>query len=101
MQVIDWPTWLDCHIPYYEKAKQIARYADNPPEAVLVVDPVDRNRRVAGAGFAWSTWEAMDNSIQDLKYWAEPIFLDTDTHQRWYWAFWNQSEALVAVLRLS
>jgi tRNA nucleotidyltransferase (CCA-adding enzyme) len=47
MQVVAWSDWLDRHIPYYEKTKQINRYADNPPEAILVVDPVDRNRRVA------------------------------------------------------
>ena len=101
MQVVVWSDWLDRHIPYYEKNKQIHRYADNPPATILVVDPVDRNRRVAHAGFAWSTWEAMDNSIRDLAYQAEPVFLDTDTHQRWYWAFWNQNEALAAVIRLS
>ena len=101
MQVVTWATWLDQHIPYYEKNKQINRYADNPPEAVMIVDPVDRNRRVARADFAWSTWEAMDNSIRDLAYLAEPVFLDTDSHQRWYWAFWNQNEALLAVIKLS
>jgi tRNA nucleotidyltransferase (CCA-adding enzyme) len=101
MQVVAWSDWLDRHIPYYEKNKQINRYADNPPEAILVVDPVDRNRRVAHAGFAWSTWEAMDNSIRDLAYLAEPVFLDTDTHQRWYWAFWSADEALMAVIKLS
>ena len=101
MQVVDWPTWLDRHIPYYEKQKQTDRYYDNPPASVLIVDPTDRNRRVAYAGFAWSTWKAMDNDIRDLHYLAEPVFLDTDTHQRWYWAFWNQDEALLAVIRLS
>ena len=101
MQVVAWSDWLDRHIPYYEKNKQINRYVDNPPEAILVVDPVDRNRRAGQYGFAWSTWEAMDNSIRDLAYLAEPVFLDTDTHQRWYWAFWNQHEALLAVIKLS
>jgi tRNA nucleotidyltransferase (CCA-adding enzyme) len=101
MQVVAWSDWLDRHIPYYEKTKQINRYADNPPSAILVVDPVDRNRRVAHAGFAWSTWEAMDNSIRNLNYLAEPVFLDNDTHQRWYWAFWDRDEALMAVIRLS
>jgi hypothetical protein len=100
MQVVDWPTWLERHIPYYEKQKQTNRYYDHPPAAVLIVDPTDRNRRADHRGFAWSTWEAMDNSIRDLHYQAEPIFLDTDTHQRWYWAFWNQDEALVAVIKL-
>ena len=101
MQLVSWSDWLDRHIPYYEKTKQINRYADNPPTCILVVDPVDRNRRVARAGFSWSTWEAMDNSIRNLNYLAEPIFLDTDTHQRWYWAFWNEQQALMAAIKLT
>jgi len=101
MQVIDWPTWLERHIPYYEKQKQQNRYYTNPPESVLVVDPIDRNRRVGHRGFAWSTWEAMDTDIRTLRYRAEPVFLDNDTHQRWYWAFWDANEALMAVIRLS
>jgi D-hexose-6-phosphate mutarotase len=101
MQVVNWLTWLDRHIPYYEKQRQTDRYYDNPPASILIVDPVDRNRRVKHRGFAWSTWEAMDNNIRDLHYQAEPVFLDTDTHQRWYWAFWSADEALMAVIRLS
>ena len=101
MQIVTWHDWLDQHIPYYERQKQADRYYNNPPESVLIVDPVDRNRRVAHAGFAWSTWEAMDTSIRNLNYLAEPVFLDSDTHQRWYWVFWNQDEALLAVIRLS
>jgi hypothetical protein len=101
MQVATWSDWLERHIPYYEKQKQVDRYYDNPPAAVLVVDPVDRNRRVGHRGFAWSTWEAMDNDIRDLRYRAEPVFLDNDTHQRWYWAFWDRDEALLAVIKLS
>ena len=101
MQAVEWSTWLDRHIPYYERDKQERRYLDNPPSAVLVVDPVDRNRRVGQRGFAWSTWEAMDSDIRALHYRAEPVFLDNDTHQRWYWVFWNANEALMAVIRLS
>ena len=101
MQVVDWPTWLDRHIPYYERDKQERRYLNNPPASVLIVDPVYKNRRLSQRGFAWSTWEAMDNDIHDLGYQAEPVFLDNDTHQRWYWAFWNRDEALLAVIKLS
>jgi len=101
MQVVAWPVWLERHIPYYERNKQQDRYYNNPPESVLVVDPVDRNRRAGQHGFAWSTWEAMDNDIRSLQYRVEPVFLDTDTHQRWYWVFWSADEALMAVIRLS
>jgi hypothetical protein len=101
MQLVCWTDWLDSHIPYYEKQRQQDLYCLDPPVAVLVVDPVDRNRRVVQRGFAWSTWEAMDNDIRALQHRAEPIFLDTDTHQRWYWVFWQHDEALLAVLKLS
>jgi len=43
----------------------------------------------------------MDNDIRALRYRAEPIFLDNDTAQRWYWAFWDRDEALLAVIKLS
>jgi hypothetical protein len=49
----------------------------------------------------FTNWEAMDNRINNLGYRAEPVFQDTDTHQRWYWVFWDQDEALIAVIRLS
>ena len=62
---------------------------------------MDRNRRVGLRGFAWSTWEAMDADIRALRYRAEPVFLDNDTHQRWYWVFWDANEALMAVMRLT
>ena len=101
MQIVTWANWLDRHIPYYEKQKQIQQHAVDPPVSILVIDPVDRNRRAAGASFAWSTWEATDNHINSLGYQVEPVFLDTDTHQRWYWAFWSADEALITVLKLS
>ena len=101
MQIVTWHNWLDQHIPYYERQKQADRHHTDPPESVLIVDPVDRNRRVGKHGFVWSTWEAMDTDIRDLQYRAKPVFLDTDTHQRWYWMFWSADEALIAVIRLS
>ena len=99
MQLVTWSDWLERHIPYYERQKQQDRYYDNPPTCILVVDPVDRNRLVGVKGF--TNWEAMDTRIRNLGYGAEPVFLDTDTHQRWYWAFWNEQEALIAVIKLT
>lgn len=101
MQVVTWSAWLDHHIPYYQKHKQIQRYADTPPACVLIVTPVDRNRRATHDTFTWTRWDDMDNRINELGYRVSPLFLDTDTHQRWYWAFWSQDEALMAVIRLS
>jgi hypothetical protein len=99
VQIVTWHNWLDQHIPYYEKERQQNCFLNDPPDSVLVVDPVDRNRLVGVKGF--TNWEAMDNRINDLGYQTKAIFLDNDTHQRWYWAFWNQHEALIAVMRLS
>ena len=101
MQIVAWHDWLDRHIPYYAVEKQQSRYLDNPPAVVLVVDPVDRSRRKNHLGFVWNTWESMNTDIQNLGYKFSPIFLDNDTHQRWYWAFWNEQEALITVLKLS
>lgn len=55
MQVVTWNNWLDQHIPYYERDKQYKKYVDNLPEAVLIIDPMDRMRRVDRGGFVWST----------------------------------------------
>ena len=99
MQVVAWHDWLDQHIPYYEREKQSKKYIDDLPAVVLIIDSVDRNRLVDVKGF--TNWETMENRINDLGYRAEPVFRDTDTHQRWYWAFWNHQEALIAVIRLS
>lgn len=101
MQVVAWPDWLDRHIPYYEKTKQINRYAGNAPESVLIVDPVDRYKRKQPGTVPWSTWEHMDNEVRQLGYRNEAVFLDNDTHQRWFWAFWSANEALLAVIKLS
>jgi hypothetical protein len=101
VQIATWHDWLDQHIPYYERDKQCKKYVDDLPAAVLIVDPIDRNRRVNRGGFVWSTWEAIDQDIQSFDFRTEAVFLDNDTHQRWYWAFWSQNDALAAVIRLS
>ena len=100
MLVVDWPTWLECHIAYYQQQQQQAQYGNSPPEAVLIIDPTDRYQRSVRHGYIGSTWEAMDNQIAQLNYRYKPIFLDTDTHQRWYWGFWSRNDALLAVIRL-
>jgi hypothetical protein len=99
MQIVTWSEWLDHHIPYYEQQRQRDNFGDIPPASVLIVDPVDRNRLIGVVGL--TNWEAMDKRIKDLGYRYEPVFLATDTHQRWYWAFWNEHEALMTLIRLS
>jgi hypothetical protein len=99
MQLVTWSDWLERHIPYYEQQRQRDNFGGAPPASMLIVDAVDRNRLVGVKGF--NNWEAMDNRIKNLGYQAEPVFLETDTHQRWYWAFWNEQEALMAVIKLT
>jgi len=99
MQLVTWSDWLERHIPYYEQQRQRDNFGGAPPASMLIVDAVDRNRLVGVKGF--TNWEAMDNRIKNLGYQAEPVFLETDTHQHWYWAFWNEQEALMALLKLT
>ena len=94
MQIIDWETWLDRHIPYYEVERFQTQYEINPPQVVLGINVLDRHR-----------------NKQTLLYWHEanaklstyntaPLFLERDTHQIWYWAFWDKNQALVALMML-
>jgi hypothetical protein len=99
MQLVTWSDWLERHIPYYEQQRQQDNFGSTPPASVLIVDAVDRNRLVGVKGF--TNWEATDTRIKNLGYRTEPVFLETDTHQRWYWAFWNEQEALIAVIKLT
>jgi hypothetical protein len=101
MQVVAWTVWLERHIPYYQQQQQRNQYGNSPPAAVLIIDPTDRYQRSVRHGYIGSTWESMDNLIAALNYRSKPIFLDTDTHQRWYWGFWSQNDALATVIRLS
>ena len=100
MQIVAWNDWLDRHIPYYEKARQHRSYESDPPAVVIVLDPIDRSRRKSRPMIP-SVWESYNTEIKKLGYRCTAIFLDNDTHQRWYWAFWNEQEALVTVLKLS
>ena len=72
----------------------------NPPAVVLQLSVVDRYDRHRSRNSIWFNWDSVNNEIQDLGYRNSPIFLDTDTHQQWFWAFWDRDEALLAVLKL-
>ena len=105
MQLLTWDAWL-ASIPYYEAEKQQETFAtQTPPESVLVVDAVDRSRRVDQlvTNGMWNkpTWEGMDQEIRSLGFFSQPIFLRNDTHQLWFWGFWSHKEALLAILKLT
>lgn len=91
MRVHDWNTWLEQHIPYYEADRLRAQYSDCPPQVILEIDILDRHRKS-------TSWEQANQQLE--KYDATPVFLSGDTHQKWYWAFWDRKQALIAVIVL-
>ena len=99
MRVIPWTEWLDQYIPYYESQRHRERFCNDPPESVLIVYILDRAVRHV-PGEAWETWDDLNHRLQNFGYRCSPMFLERDTRQEWYWAFWNTSEITVALLKL-
>jgi hypothetical protein len=96
MKILSWHDWLDKHIPYYEAERHRTRFLDNPPQVVLVIAVTDRQAKTF-----WKNWENVSDQIDTLNYQSSPLFLERDTHQNWYWAFWNEQEALMTIIKLS
>ena len=42
MKIVSWHDWLEKYIPYYEIDRQRSRFLDNPPEVILIINPIDR-----------------------------------------------------------
>jgi hypothetical protein len=99
MKIISWNEWLDGYIPYYERQRHRERFLDDPPTSVLVVYIMDRAVRHI-PGQPWETWDDLNHTIHDLGYRCSPMFLERDTRQEWYWAFWSEKELTLALLRL-
>jgi hypothetical protein len=99
MKIVSWQEWLDKHIPYYEAERHRTRFLANPPHSVLIIEVTDRAVRHI-PGTIRETWEDIHNKMHELHFDFSPLFLERDTHQEWYWAFWNEHEALVTVLKL-
>jgi hypothetical protein len=98
VRVTPWTEWLDRHIPYYEAERLRSLYQHRPPQVVLELSVVDRHRYNHPKTPATDAW--LSANAQFNQYQTEPIFLTSDTHQRWFWAFWDKQEALVAVIML-
>jgi len=73
---------------------------------VLVIQPQDR---VIRSPAVWSqgrktqglrNWEEYLLDSQLMEYDAVPLFLENDSRQEWYWAFWDANQALIAVMKL-
>jgi hypothetical protein len=105
MKLVPWNEWLDRHIPYYEAERHRNRYLDNPPQVVLIVYPYDdiRNHQIESrTARRWEDHDTISEKLEsDSKIKMSAIFLERDTRQEWYWAFWNEHEALVSMLKLS
>lgn len=100
MKLVSWNEWLDKHIPYYEAERHRNRFCDNPPQSVLIVSITDRFvRHIPGS--IRETWDDLHNKIENFGFQFAPLFLERDTHQEWYWAFWNEHEALLSLLKIS
>lgn len=103
MKLVSWQEWLDKHIPYYEAERHKNRFLDNPPEVVLIIYPQDDLRkRQSHVNKTWVDWEEISqNLISHTQKKSTPLFLERDTRQEWYWAFWDQNDALVSMLKLA
>jgi hypothetical protein len=101
MKLVSWQEWLDKHIPYYEAERHRNRFLDNPPESVLIIYPDDKIRSSHTLKRS-DDYEIFSQTLESCsKYPTSPLFLERDTLQQWFWAFWNKNEALLCMLKLS
>jgi hypothetical protein len=104
MKLVFWNEWLEQYIPYYESKKHEERFVDNPPQVVLIVYPYDelRNRQLDNkTARRWEEWDTVTEKIELYsKNKAIPLFLERDTRQQWYWAFWDRNDALIVMLKV-
>lgn len=54
MKIVSWSDWLEKYIPYYEVDRQRSRFLDNPPEAILIINPADKVQTNLRNGVNWS-----------------------------------------------
>lgn len=101
MKIVTWQEWLDKHIPYYEAERHRNRFLDNPPKSILILNPYDRVTHLAGHGLNWSNWDTTHQQIVDTGVNSSPLFLERDTNGLWYWAFWNEQDALMTLMKIS
>ena len=99
MRVTTWTEWIDHHIPLYDSQRHRERFREDLPQSVLIVNILDRAVRHV-PGEMWETWDDLNHRLQKFEYRCVPMFLERDTRQEWYWAFWSPQEALAVVLKL-
>jgi hypothetical protein len=104
MKILSWHDWLNIYIPYYESERHRNRFLDNPPLDILLISPEDlvRQRSSENPGVRWVNWETVNEQIEKTSMGPiNPLFLERDTLQIWYWAFWKKGDALFVSLTLS
>jgi hypothetical protein len=108
MKLISWDEWLDKHVPYYEADRHREMLGSDPPRSVLIIAPTDK---ITVSGFVSALadhytkkkdYESISEQIVKIaRHRIEPLFLERDTKQCWYWAFWNEHDAFQLVIKLS
>lgn len=99
MRLVPWYEWLDDLNPYYDRDRNEKRFISDPPQVVLVIDIHDRSvKHIPGP--VWDSWSASNDKIQSFGYRCTPLFLERDTLQEYYWAFWDEGEAMLALLQI-
>jgi len=97
MQIVDWRTWLDHHIPYYEAERFQNLHASNPPIDVLIIKTFEYFNAYFLHTHDW--WEDMNERVLRANCKVEALFLQRDTKQEWYFGFWKKGEALLWMLK--
>jgi len=101
MKVVSWQEWLDKHIPYYEVERHRNRFSDNPPQVILIINSSDRVNLLKSHGLNWSNWDIIHHQIVNSGFESSPLFLERDTNGLWYWAFWDEKEAFLTLLKIN
>jgi hypothetical protein len=108
MKLISWDEWLDKHVPYYEADRHREMLGSDPPQSVLIISPPDKIKvnsfvtAIAKHHSKKKDYETVAEQIlQFAKHRTTPLFLERDTKQCWYWAFWNEHDAFQTVIKLS
>lgn len=108
MKIVAWNEWLDKHIPYYEADRHRTIMGSDPPRSVLIIPPSD-NIRVSGHVSALANYYSnkkdyetiAEKILQYSNCRVEPLFLERDTQQCWYWAFWDDKKLTFLLLKLA
>lgn len=96
MKLVCWKELLNTHLSEINSEKLSKRFLDNSPEVVLIIYPTIENN--------YSRWESWNQLNEKISLFCPgcccPIFLNKTNRQHWIWAFWNEKDALLTIMRL-